>query len=54
MTPSPAETLFLQLAAACADTRRCFDRYVGMSQDDAQQACKALRAKAQSCLVSEN
>jgi DNA-binding MarR family transcriptional regulator len=36
MTPSPAETLFLQLAAACADTRRCFDRYVGMSQAQRQ------------------
>jgi D-alanyl-D-alanine carboxypeptidase (penicillin-binding protein 5/6) len=29
-------------------------RYVGFSQDDARDACKALRAKAQSCLVSHN
>lgn len=29
-------------------------RYVGMSQDDARTACKALKAKAQSCLVSAN
>ena len=32
MAPSLAETLFLQLATTCADTRRCFDRYVGMTQ----------------------
>ena len=36
MTPSLVETLFLQLAGACADTRRCFDRYVGMSQAQRQ------------------
>ena len=36
MAPSPSETLFLQLAAACADTRRCFDRYVGMTQAQRQ------------------
>lgn len=29
-------------------------RYVGFEQDDARDACKALRAKAQSCLVSQN
>lgn len=29
-------------------------RYVGFSQDDAREACKALRAKAQSCLVALN
>jgi D-alanyl-D-alanine carboxypeptidase len=29
-------------------------RYVGMSEDDARSACKALKAKAQSCLVSAN
>lgn len=29
-------------------------RYVGFTQDDAREACKALRAKAQSCLVSQN
>ena len=29
-------------------------RYVGMSEDDARDACKALKAKAQSCLVSIN
>jgi D-alanyl-D-alanine carboxypeptidase len=29
-------------------------RYVGFEQDDARDACKALRAKAQSCLVSAN
>jgi D-alanyl-D-alanine carboxypeptidase len=27
-------------------------RYVGMTQDDARDACKALKAKAQSCLVT--
>jgi DNA-binding MarR family transcriptional regulator len=36
MPPSLAETLFLQLATACADTRRCFDRYVGMTQSQRQ------------------
>ncbi|HEX6860212.1 MAG TPA: D-alanyl-D-alanine carboxypeptidase [Caulobacteraceae bacterium] len=29
-------------------------RYTGMSQDDARAACKTLRAKAQSCLVTAN
>lgn len=29
-------------------------RYTGWSQDDARAACKALRAKAQSCLVTAN
>ena len=29
-------------------------RYVGMTEDDARAACKALKAKAQSCLVSGN
>jgi D-alanyl-D-alanine carboxypeptidase len=29
-------------------------RYVGMTEDDARQACKALKAKAQSCLVTAN
>jgi len=29
-------------------------RYVGWTQDDARDACKALRAKAQSCLVTAN
>ena len=29
-------------------------RYVGMTEDDARAACKALKAKAQSCLVSAN
>jgi DNA-binding MarR family transcriptional regulator len=36
MAPSLPETLFLELAVACADTRRCFDRYVGMSQAQRQ------------------
>lgn len=36
MTPPLAETLFLELAAACTDTRRCFDRYVGMTQAQRQ------------------
>jgi DNA-binding MarR family transcriptional regulator len=36
MAPSLAETLFLQLATTCADTRRCFDRYVGMTQAQRQ------------------
>jgi D-alanyl-D-alanine carboxypeptidase len=29
-------------------------RFVGMTEDDARDACKALKAKAQSCLVSAN
>jgi len=29
---SVAETLFVELAATCADTRRSFDRHVGLSQ----------------------
>ncbi len=29
-------------------------RYVGMSQDDARSACKALKAKKQSCMVMSN
>jgi D-alanyl-D-alanine carboxypeptidase len=29
-------------------------RYVGMTEDNARDACKALKAKAQSCLVSAN
>jgi len=29
-------------------------RYVGMSEDDARQACKAMRARAQACLVTAN
>ena len=29
-------------------------RYTGMTEDDARAACKALKAKAQSCLVSAN
>jgi DNA-binding MarR family transcriptional regulator len=36
VTPSLAQDLFVGLAAACADTRRCFDRYVGMSQAQRQ------------------
>lgn len=36
MAPPLAETLFLELAAACTDTRRCFDRYVGMTQAQRQ------------------
>jgi DNA-binding MarR family transcriptional regulator len=36
MTPPLTETLFLELAAACTDTRRCFDRYVGMTQAQRQ------------------
>jgi D-alanyl-D-alanine carboxypeptidase len=29
-------------------------RYVGMSQDEARSACKALKAKKQSCMVTSN
>jgi DNA-binding MarR family transcriptional regulator len=36
MAPPLAETLFLELAAACTETRRCFDRYVGMTQAQRQ------------------
>ena len=36
MAPSLAETLFVELAATCADSRRCFDRHVGMSQAQRQ------------------
>jgi DNA-binding MarR family transcriptional regulator len=36
MAPTLAETLFLQLATTCADTRRCFDRHVGMTQSQRQ------------------
>jgi DNA-binding MarR family transcriptional regulator len=36
MAPSLAETLFVDLAAACSATRRSFDRYVGMTQAQRQ------------------
>jgi DNA-binding MarR family transcriptional regulator len=32
MTPTSQDTLFLELAHACSKSRRCFDRYTGMTQ----------------------